>query len=512
MTAFRAPVDDILFSLRYVARADRLPDWDDDLAAEIIGHFASFAEGRLAPLDAVGDVQGCRLEDGRVRMPDGFGAVYRELAEQGWQGLTIPEEHGGQGLGAAVQAGVSEIFSGANHSLQMICSLVPGAAGVIRRFGTDAQKVALLPPLASGQWVSTMALTEPGAGSDLSAIRTKAVPDGDLWRISGEKIFISGGDQDMSEGILHLVLARTGDAASGVRGLSLFVCLSHLPDGSRNSVSVARIEEKMGLHASPTCQLVFDGARAQLIGEEGGGLKAMFTMMNHARLDVSLQGVAHAARAADLARTYAAERSQGRDVAGQPVTIDRHADVARMIDTCDRLARGARALCHITLVAEALGTDRDFVDFMTPVCKYFCTDAGIRAADLAIQVMGGYGYLREYGAEQNWRDARICAIYEGTNGIHARTTVTRGLTANGGAGARAFVAFLNDSGPELQEAAVDWGAAARMVAEAGDPSDHAHDFMELTCNLAFRAALVRLHAAEAALAGAGAERMSAAGV
>jgi 3-(methylthio)propanoyl-CoA dehydrogenase len=486
---FHAPVDDILFSLRHVAQAGRLPGWDDELTAEIIGHFAVFAEERIAPLDAAGDAEGCRLEAGRVRMPGGFPELYRDLAKQGWQGLSVPEAYGGQGLSAAILAGVSEIFTGANHSLQMVTSLVPGAVRVLLRFGSEDQKAALIPPMAEGRWLSTMALTEPGAGSDLGAIRTRATREGDIWRINGEKIFISGGDQDMSEGILHLVLARTGPEP-GVRGLSLLACRSERADGRRNAISVTRIEEKLGLHASPTCQLAFDGAEAELIGAEGGGLRAMFAMMNHARLDVALQGVAHAARAADLAKGYAAERRQGRDASGQGATIDRHADVARMIGECDALALGGRALCHLVLVAEELGTEPDFVEFMTPVVKYFCTEAGIRAADLAIQVMGGYGYLREYGAEQNWRDARICAIYEGANGIHARTTATRSLSLNGGAGARAFAAFLGESG--LGRQAADWQAEAERVRESADPAAEAHRFMELTSHLACRAAWARI--------------------
>jgi 3-(methylthio)propanoyl-CoA dehydrogenase len=509
MTAFHAPVEDILFSLRHVARADRLPDWDDDLAREVIGHFASFAEGRIAPLDATGDAQGCRLEGGRVRMPDGFAEVYADLAEQGWQGLSAPEAFGGQGLNGAVRAGVSEIFTGANHALQMVTTLVPGAVDVLMAFGTEAQKAAWIPPLADGRWLSTMALTEPGAGSDLAAIRTRAVRDGEGWRIAGEKIFISGGDQDMSAGIFHLVLARTGPAEAGIRGLSLFACLSDLPDGRRNTISVTRIEEKLGLHASPTCQLAFDDARGALVGEEGGGLKAMFAMMNHARLDVALQGVAHAARAADLARRYAAERRQGKGRTGEVVTIDRHPDVARMIDTCDALAIGARALCHITLVAHELGSEHDFVEFMTPVCKYVGTEAGIHAADLAIQVMGGYGYLREYGAEQNWRDARICSIYEGVGGIHARTTAIRSLSMNGGAGARAFAAFVRDSGPRLAGAAESWAAEAARVLASNDPDAEAHRFMELTGLLARRAAWARIE--RVADASADAERLRALG-
>jgi alkylation response protein AidB-like acyl-CoA dehydrogenase len=501
MTAFHAPTDDILFSLIHVARADRLPGWDSDLAREITGHFAAFAEERIAPLDAPGDAEGCRL-------PAGFAALYRDLAEQGWQGVTAPEAFGGQDLGRVVNAAISEIFTGANHALQMVTSLAHGAIDLLLHHATPAQQAALIPPLADGRWLSTMCLTEPGAGSDLSAIRTRARRDGDRWRIEGEKIFISGGDQDLSVGILHLVLARTGAPEDGVRGLSLFACLSHLSDGSPNRITVTRIEEKLGLHASPTCQLAFDGADGELIGAEGGGLAVMFAMMNHARLDVGLQGVAHAARAADLARRYAAERIQGRDAAGKPVSIDRHADVARMIDTCDALALGARALCHLTLVAQELGNDPAFVAFMTPVCKAFATEAGIRAADLAIQVMGGYGYLKEYGAEQNWRDARICSIYEGTNGIQARTTATRSLTQSGGAGAAAFAAFLRDSGPALADAAAGWEAEAQRMRGVADPAAEAEAFMALTGGLAYRAAWARILAAAEAAAPAERARLT----
>ena len=491
MSAFHAPTDDILTSLRLAARD--LPDWDEATATEIIAHFAAFAEGVIAPLDASGDKQGCRLEQGRVNMPQGFTDAYRQLAEGGWQGLKLPETFGGMGLDAMIASGVSEIFSGANHSLQMVTNLVPGAAEVLLHFGTDDQKARFIPALAAGDLLATMALTEPGAGSDLSAIRTRAVPDAGGWRIEGEKIFISGGDQDMSDGILHLVLARSGPPDSGVRGLSLFLCPSDL-DGARNAVSVTRIEEKMGLHASPTCQLAFDGARAELIGEEGGGLRAMFTLMNHARIDVALQGVAHAARAADIARRYAAERVQGKGPDGQPVTIDQHPDVARMIAECDRIAKAGRHLCHLTQAAIERGDAPDLVEFLTPICKYACTEGGIRAADLAIQVLGGYGYLHEYGAEQNWRDARICAIYEGANGIHAKAIATRGLTLNGGAGALAFAAFLRASGPDMADPATAWQAEAARLAALPDPLPEAHQFMELTCDLAMRAAALRLAA------------------
>lgn len=492
---FHAPVEDILFSLEHVARASRIPDWDGELAREVISHFAAFAEERIAPLNAPGDVEGCRLEDGRVRMPTGFGDVFRELAEQGWQGLAAPEEFGGQNLNVAINGAICEIFAGANHSLQMVAGLVPGAISTLLRFGSEDQQRRFIPPLIEGRWLATMALTEAGAGSDLSVIRTRAPREGDRWRIEGEKIFISGGDQDMSEGILHLVLARTGSMEDGSRGLSLFACPSHLADGSRNRISVLRIEEKLGLHASPTCQLAFDGAEAELVGEEGMGLKAMFALMNHARLDVALQGVAHAARGADLAQRYAAERRQGRDASGQPVTIDRHADVVRMIEEADAWAVGGRALVHLAMVEGSQPGGETFLSFMTPVCKWLCTEGGIRAADLAIQVMGGYGYLREYGAEQNWRDVRICAIYEGTNGIHALTNATRSLKSEGGAGAAAFAAFLRASGPELDDVARTWEEEARRVAASPAPAEEAHGFMRLTAMAAWRAAWARLEKA-----------------
>ncbi|MDQ2090251.1 acyl-CoA dehydrogenase family protein [Marimonas arenosa] len=474
MKPFRAPLGDILFTLNHVAGAAALPDWDAEFAGEIGAHFAAFAEGEIAPLDEPGDRQGCRLENGRVRMPDGFVDLYRSYAEQGWPGLTAPEEFGGQGLGAMMLAIVSEIFSGANHSLQMVTGLVPGAIRVLTRFGTEAQKARHIPGLASGELLATMCLTEPGAGSDLARVRCRAAPDGDVWIISGEKIFISGGDQDMSDGIFHLVLARTSD--EGVKGLSLFATRDTLADGSRNAISVARIEEKMGLHASPTCQLVFDGAEAELIGEEGKGLLAMFTMMNHARSDVALQGVAHAARAHDVAASYAAERVQGRKSDGSPAMLSDHADVRRMLDEIDALAMGGRAMAHLACVTMEQGDDPALVEVLTPVAKCWCTEAGMRAAELGMQVLGGYGYLAEYRLEQSYRDARITAIYEGANGIHARMLAMRLAR---GAEADAFAAFLEAEGGDVASL---WQAAWEMVKASAAPERLAHDFMALTCH------------------------------
>ena len=483
MKPFAAPLDDILFSLDHLGGAGRLPEWDAEFVADIAGHFAAFAEREIAPLDAPGDRQGCRLIEGRVVMPDGFGAVYAALAAQGWQGLTAPEVYGGQGMGGVVMSITSEIFSGACHSLQMVSGLVPGAIRTVMTFGTDEQKQRLIPPLASGAWLATMALTEPGAGSDLSRVRTLAVPKGDYWQISGEKIFISGGDQDMSDGILHLVLARTSD--EGVRGLSLFVCIDRLDgtvDGARNAITVTRIEDKMGLHASPTCQLAFDRAQAEMIGQPGDGLKAMFTMMNHARLDVALQGVAHAARAHDVTSAYAADRVQGRGAEGAAVTLDQHADVRRMLDEIDALALGARAICQIAAVTLEAGDNPPLVEFLTPIAKVYGSDAGIKAAELGMQVLGGYGYLAEYRLEQTYRDARIAAIYEGANGIHARALAERLLRGSNAVTADAFEAYLarlSDDTMFGQTLAI-WREGRVVVAGANDPTPLAHDFMALS--------------------------------
>lgn len=472
MKPFVAPLDDILFSLAHVARADTLPDWDAQMTAEIAGHFAGFAEAELAPLDEPGDRQGCRLDQGRVRMPDGFAAAYNAYAAQGWPGLTVPEQHGGQGMGAVMLAATSEIFSGANHSLQMVTGLVPGAVRVLTRFGSPDQQARHIPDLASGRTLATMCLTEPGAGSDLGRIRCRAVKTGDHWQISGEKIFISGGDQDLSERILHLVLARSSDA--GVKGLSLFLCPCTGSDGRRNAVSVTRIEDKLGLHASPTCQLAFDGARAELIGSEGQGLAAMFTMMNHARTDVALQGVAHAARAHDIARSYAMERGQGRKADGSAAMLADHADVQRMLTEIDATAMGTRAIAHLAVVAMDRGDAPALVEALTPIAKVAATEGGIRAADLGIQVLGGYGYLSEYRLEQTWRDARITAIYEGANGVLSRMFASRLL---GGPAGEALAAFLSEDSAGL---APIWQRARAHVQAADDPAPLAHDMMQLT--------------------------------
>lgn len=481
MTGFTAPTDDILFSLRHVAGATAVAAWDDSLSEDILTHFAQFAEGVLAPLNGIGDAQGAQLVGGHVHMPDGFGDAYAQLAEAGWQGLQAPERFGGMAQSPLVAAGVSEIFSGANHAMQMVCGLVPGAIETLLNFGTPHQQDCWIPRLASGEVLSTMCLTEAGAGSDLSAIRCRAERDGDHWRLNGEKIFISGGDQDMSEGILHLVLARSGAVEDGLKGLSLFLC----PAGS--GVTVTRIEDKLGLHASPTCQLSFNGADAELIGAEGDGLKAMFTVMNHARLDVALQGVAHAARAAQIAEAYARDRVQGRRKDGSAARLSDHADVKRMLQEQASLAIGARAMCHLAYVELEKNERPDLVSFLTPLCKVFCSEAGIRSADLGIQVLGGYGYLNEYQLSQVWRDARITSIYEGANGIHERSLATRGLK---GPGSDQFADMITELGGKsecVMTELSEWQTWRDELRASDAPEKDAHAFAQSTAKLYFRA-------------------------
>ena len=496
MKEFAAPTDDILFSLHQVADAGATGTHDPELAAEILSQFAAFAEKVIAPTNRIGDQQGCRLENGRVRTPEGFADAFRQSADGGWLGLTVPEEFGGMGLDRLTAAGVSEISTGANHALQMATGLLPGAVSTLLRFGTVDQKHRWIPRLSEGRTLNTMCLTEAGAGSDLSRVRTKAERQGGSWRLRGEKLFISNGDQDLSEDILHFVLARSGEPEAGTRGLSLFLCPSKI-EGGRNNVSVARIEEKLGIHGSPTCQLVFDNAEAELIGEEGGGLGAMFTLMNHARIDVALQGVAHAARAYDIANSYAAERAQGRRADGSPAMLSDHADVRQMLDEQRALAIGSRAMCHLALVVLEDPDQLPLADFLTPVCKMFATEAGIRAADLGIQVLGGYGYLEDYDAAQTWRDARITSIYEGANGIHALTAATRGLKAHDGAGADAFVDFIGRLAGTVEpvmSCLAEWEEMRRETLTHDGAPPNARLFATLTAELFFRAAWARLGA------------------
>ena len=435
-----------------------------------------------------------------------FAMAFNKFCGAGWQGLTTPEAFGGQALPHVLGIAVSEMLSGACASFQMVLSLAHSAARAILANGTAAQCDRYLPRLASGDWLATMCLTEPQAGSDLGLIRTVAAPHADgSYRISGAKIFISGGDQDMTENIVHLVLARTPNAAPGVKGLSLFICPAVCADGTRNSISCVRLEEKMGLHASPTCQMAFDEAQAELLGGEGQGLAHMFVMMNAQRLDVATQGVGLADVAGQRSRAYAAERRQGRGADGETTTINAHEDVRRMLLTQSALAGGCRALVLRTAVEIELGEKPLLVEFLTPLVKAFCTDAAVESAQLAIQVHGGYGYLREYRVEQILRDSRITQIYEGTNGIQAATLADRVFRLKGGAAAAAFrneietcIALATPGcALALEKALRSWDHASAALLMRERAGIAATSYLRLSALLAVGAAWARLEAAGA---------------
>jgi len=489
MHSFKAPVDDILFSLRHVAQVNKLDSWDDTIAEDVLGHFAEFAQNVLAPINASGDREGARLVNGRVQMPTGFVNAYKQLSDDGWQGVSMPEQFGGNPVSPLVVAGITEIFAGANHSMQMICSLAPGAIATLHTFGSTDQQAQWIPKLATGEYLSTMCLTEPAAGSDLSVITCQAKLTDSGWVLNGEKCFISGGDQNLSSHILHLVLARSEKKDSGLDGLSLFLC------PSQSGVSVTRIEKKMGLNASPTCQMLFENASVELVGERGGGLTAMFKLMNEVRIDVALQGVAHAAHAFLIAANYAANRTQGRRSDGKPAKLADHADVRRMLDIQRCLALGTRAMCHVSIKEIQLGSKPALVEFLTSLCKVVGSEAGTRSANLGIQVLGGYGYLEEYGLSQIWRDARITSIYEGANGIHKRNLVTRGLRPNGCVEQFAtLMRNLANRHPLVNESVDNWLSVANALGANEDAVSHAHEFTRLTAQVFHKAVWVRMAA------------------
>jgi len=486
-------ISDIVFTLKAVGALRTPGSWDDAETEQVLLAYQAFLASRVAPHDGPAEQVGCRLEDGRVRLPPELVRAYQDYVELGWHLLPLSQELGGFAAPAPVCCASTELLSGASHAFQMLVGLVPSAVHVIERFGSPEQRAALIPDLVSGMALGTMCLTEADAGSDLGAIRTSAEPDhAGAWSLTGDKVFISGGGQDLSDRIVHLVLARTGPLADGVKGLSLFACPSHRPDGSRNALRVLRIEQKLGLHASPTCQLRFEAAQAHLLGAAGDGLKAMFVMMDHARLDVAMQGVAHGAHAHALATAYARQRHQR----GRPIIA--HADVARMLAEMDALTLGARAM---VFRAATLLANPDLAAFLTPVCKVFCTDKASTVADLGIQVLGGYGYLPDYGVEQIWREVRVTRLYEGTNGVLAMTLVRRLL------GGSAEAAFLDeiDLALALAPSSAARDALADMRREWIDAADAARDsqdqgmvaaaLMALTGLLYFAACWVRLEAA-----------------
>ena len=476
MPEYKPPARDMAFVVNEVLAFEQLREtlgFDDatpDTVEAIFDEAGKLARDVCHPLYHSGDAQGCRLEDGEVIMPDGFADAYRQYVESGWGSLAVPVEHGGQGMPHAVATLVSELFTGANHAWYMYPSLTHGAVGAILTWGSDEQKQRFLPKLVSCEWSGTMNLTESHAGTDLGMLRTRAEPQADgSYRISGEKIFISAGEHSMSENIIHLVLARLPDAPEGTRGITMFLVPKFLinEDGSlgeRNGVRCTALEHKMGINGSATCVLNYDNAEGYLIGEENGGLKAMFTMMNSARLGVGVEGLGKAELAYQYAVDYAKNRLQGKSVSGRKLPekpadpIIHHPDVRRMLLSIRSFTEGARALAAWTALQEDISAHHpdaaerekaeDYVGLMTPVVKAFFTDEGFTSANHAIQVYGGHGYIGEHGVEQIARDARISQLYEGTNGIQAMDLVGRKLALHGG---RAIRHWLTEIGGLLKE-------------------------------------------------------------
>ena len=461
MPIYTAPAKDLQFILHDVLKITEsgLPGHEElerDFTGAILDEAAKLAAEKLAPLNAVGDSQGCRLENGVVLTPEGFKEAFEAIKEGGWNGLDLPEEYGGQNLPIVMGSAVGEIFVAANMALNMYQGLTHGAINALLAHGSDQQKATFLPKMVSLDWTGTMNLTEPHCGTDLGMIRTKAEPQDDgSYKITGQKIFISAGEHDMAENIIHLVLAKAPGGGEGTKGISLFVVPKFMvnEDGSlgpRNPVSCGKIEEKMGIHGNATCVMNYDGASGWLVGELHKGVRAMFTMMNEARLGVGVQGYAQAEVAYQNALAYARDRLQGRAVTGKtnpegpadPLIV--HPDIRRTLMNQKSFVEGARALglwgAHLIDRSHRAG-DADaegMVSLLTPVIKGFLTDRGYDMTVEAQQVFGGHGYIEEWGMSQYVRDARIAMIYEGANGIQALDLVGRKLAQDGGKHVMAF--------------------------------------------------------------------------
>ncbi len=510
MSAYAAPLAEMRFALDEIAGLDGMPS---DLVDAVLEGAGKLAGEVLAPLNHPGDVEGCVLENGVVRTPKGYADAYAQFVAGGWNAVTFSEALGGQNLPHTLATAVAEMWSSANMAFALCPTLTISGAAVLESHGTDEQKRLYLPPLASGEWTCAMGLTEPQAGSDLGALRTRAIPDGDRFRIKGQKIFITYGEHDWTPNIVHLVLARLPDAPPGSRGISMFLVPKFLvePDGklgARNDLRCVSLEHKLGIHASPTCVMAYgdnEGAIGWLVGEKHRGLQAMFTMMNRARLDVGLQGVAIAERAYQQARLFARTRVQGRPAGasetGAAEPILQHADVRRMLLSLRAASEASRALAYYA----AGETDRARhgpddaareaaqrrLDLLIPVVKAWSTDLGLEAASTNIQVHGGMGFIEETGAAQHYRDARIALIYEGTNGIQANDLVGRKLMRDHGDAARELVRDMRATSAELDAAGAELAALRAPLAAGIDALAAATD------------ALVATHTADAARALAG---------
>ncbi len=454
---YTPPITEQRFVLDHVTRIaelaahDRFAAASPDMVDAILEGAGAFAAGEWAPLNKVGDTQNPKWQDGSVTMPPGFKAAYQAYVAGGWGTIDSDEAHGGQGLPFALGFVVLEDLGTANMGFNLCPILTSGAIEALASHGSAEQQAVYLPKLVSGEWSGTMNLTEPQAGSDVGALRSTATPTADgSYKIKGTKIYITFGEHDLTDNIVHLVLARTPDAPPGTKGISLFLVPKIRPDGSRNDVRCVSIEHKLGIHASPTCVMSYgdqDDCTGWLIGPEMGGMRAMFTMMNNARLNVGLQGVQIAERATQQALGYARDRIQSArpTSGGASVAIIEHPDVRRMLLRMKALTEGARALLYLAagqVDRARLGIEgaRTRVDLLTPLAKAYGTDIGCEVASIGIQVHGGMGFVEETGAAQHYRDARIAPIYEGTNGIQAADLVGRKLTGDGGAGMAALIA------------------------------------------------------------------------
>jgi len=476
MSTYAAPLKDMQFVIKELVGLEditAMPDCAEvtgDVVDAVLEGAGKFAAEVLDPLNREGDKQGSKLLDGKVTAPQGFKEAYRQFITGGWNGLSGQTEFGGQGLPHVVAMPVQEMWNSANMAFCLCPMLTSGVLEALKLRGSPAQQQMYVPKLTSGAWCGTMNLTEPQAGSDLSAVRTRAVPEGDHYRIHGTKIFITWGEHDMAENIIHLVLARTPDAPEGVKGISLFIVPKFLvnPDGTlgeHNDVKCVSIEHKLGINASPTCVLSYGdekGALGYLVGEENRGLEYMFIMMNHARLGVGLEGVALAERAYQHAREYAKTRVQGRAIgqkSGDRVTIIHHPDVKRMLLSMKAQIEAMRALAYTASAAldksrhhpddKERRRNQALVDFLIPIVKGWCTESSIEVASTGIQVHGGMGFVEETGAAQYLRDARITTIYEGTTGIQAADLVGRKVGFEKGATAFAVIGEMRKLDAEL---------------------------------------------------------------
>ncbi len=507
--SYSVPLKDILFTLEHVAGIDavsQLPGLEDaslDTATAVLEECAKFNEGVVAPLNWPSDLQPSSLQNGVVTTSPGFVDAFRAYAQAGWQGIQHPVEFGGQGLPKIIGTPCVEMLNAASLSFALCPLLTDGAIEALLTAGSSEQQATFIPPMIEGRWTGTMNLTEPQAGSDLAQVRTRAVgqPDG-TYRVFGQKIYITYGEHDMAENIVHLVLARTPEAPEGVKGISLFIVPKFLVNadgkpGARNDVWCTSIEHKLGIKASPTAVLIYgdgkgdvgEGAIGYLVGEENRGLEYMFVMMNAARFAVGMQGIAVADRAYQKAVAYARDRVQSRDVAGSaaPVAIIRHPDVRRMLMTMRALTEGARSLAYVAAAAcdaghhaadaETRKRNMAVYEFLVPIVKGWSTEMSLEVASLGVQVHGGMGFIEETGAAQYYRDARILTIYEGTTAIQANDLIGRKTARDGGVVARALIAAIGETLKELEGQDGDLGAIRNALAAGAQSLEEAVAFI-----------------------------------